>query len=79
VNQAVRDILDRIEQLPAEDRLAFEDQIARQAEAEWQREVEDARRLAHGKGIDQEVMGRAIERVRHGQGRSPSTSIPPAP
>jgi hypothetical protein len=66
VSEAVHDILERIQRLPAEDRLLLEECLAEQAEAEWQREAEEARRLARQKGIDQAAIDRAVEKVRHG-------------
>ena len=66
MSEAVHEILDRIQRLPREERLLLEDHLAQQAEAEWQREVEEARRLAREKGIDQAAIDRAVERVRHG-------------
>jgi pimeloyl-CoA synthetase len=66
VSEAVQDILERIQRLPAEDRLVLEDLLAQQEEAEWQREAEIARRLARQKGIDQAVIDRAVEKVRYG-------------
>ena len=66
MSEAVHEILDRIQRLPAEDRLLLEDHLAREAEAEWQREAEEARRLAREKGIDQAAIDRAVEHVRRG-------------
>jgi hypothetical protein len=65
MSQAVLEILDRIQLLPAEDRLMLDEQLARISEAEWQREAEDARRLAKEKGIDQAAIDRAVEAVRY--------------
>ena len=65
MSEAVQDILDRIQRLPAEDRLLLEDYLAQQAEAEWQHEAGEARRLARQKGIDQTVIDRAIDKVRY--------------
>ena len=47
------------------DRLLLEDQLAQQAETEWRREAEEARRLAREQGIDQAAIDRAVERVRN--------------
>ena len=60
----MHEILDRIQCLPADERLLLEDHLAQQAEAEWQRKAEEARRLAREKGIDQAPIDRAVERVR---------------
>ncbi len=66
MSEAVKEILDRIQQLPADDRLLLEDYLAQQAEAEWQREADEARQLARQKGIDQAAIDRAVEKVRYG-------------
>ena len=66
MSQALQEILDRIQGLPAEERIMLEDRLAEQAEAEWQREAEDARRMAQLRGIDQSALDRAVERIRHG-------------
>ena len=65
MSEAVHEILDLIQQLPAEDRLLLEEHLAQQAEAEWQREAEEARKLARVKGIDQAAIDRAVEKVRY--------------
>ena len=66
MSEAVHEILDRIQQLPAEDRLLLEDYLAQQAEAEWRREAGEARRLACQMGLDQAAIDRAVEKIRHG-------------
>jgi hypothetical protein len=65
VSEAVREILERIQQLPAADRLELQDLLAQLAEAKWEREAEEARRLACQKGIDQAAIDRAVEKVRY--------------
>jgi hypothetical protein len=65
MSEAVREILQSIQLLPAEDRLELEQHLAQLAEAEWQREAEEARRLAQQKGIDQAAIDRAVEKVRY--------------
>jgi hypothetical protein len=65
VSEAVHEILERIQRLSAADRLLLEDYLAKEAEAEWQREAEEARRLARQKGIDQAAIDRAVEKVRY--------------
>jgi hypothetical protein len=65
MSEAVQEILQSIQLLPAEDRLELEQHLAQMAEAEWQREAEDARRLARQKGIDQAAIDRAVEKVRY--------------
>jgi len=67
MSEAVHEILDRIERLPPEDRLALEEHLARQAEADWLHEAEKARELARRKGIDQAAIDRAVEKVRYGR------------
>ncbi len=66
MSEAVHEILDRIQRLPAADRLLLEDCLAGQAEVEWQREAEEARRLAGEQGIDQAAIDRAVAKVRYG-------------
>lgn len=65
MSEAVQEILQRIQQLPQEDRLALEKHLAQLAEAEWKHEAEAARRLARQKGIDQAAIDRAVEKVRY--------------
>jgi len=65
MSEAVLDILHQIEALPEPDRLLLQEHLARQAEAEWQREAEDARRVAREKGIDQAAIDRAVEDGRY--------------
>ena len=65
MSEAVREILQSIQLLPAEDRLELEQHLAQLAEAEWQREAEEARRLAQQKGIDLAAIDRAVEKVRY--------------
>jgi hypothetical protein len=66
VSEAVREILERIQHLPAAERLELEDLLAKQAEADWQKEAEEAREWARQNGIDQAAIDRAVEKVRHG-------------
>lgn len=62
----VYEILDRIEQLPIEDRDLLDDLLAEREEREWRREAADARQKARTMGIDQEAIDRAVRAVRHG-------------
>jgi len=62
---AVQDILERIQQLPTEDRLLLERRLAEMAEAEWRREANEARQRASSIGLDQAQIDRAIEGLRH--------------
>ena len=66
MSEAVHEILERIQRLPTEDRLVLEDYLAQQAEAEWQREAEEARLRAHHMGIDQAAIDRGVEAIRYG-------------
>ncbi len=65
MSEAVHEILDRIQRLPAEDRLVLEECLAQQEEAQWRREAEEARSLARQRGIDQAAIDRAIDKIRH--------------
>ncbi len=63
---AVHRVLDRIKQLSAEDRLLLDRHLAQLEEGEWQQEAATARRIARERGIDQEAIDRAVDRVRYG-------------
>ena len=65
MSQAVQEIIERIENLPEEDRLVLDAHLARMAEAEWKREAEGARQLARQQGINQATIHQAIENVRY--------------
>ncbi len=65
MSEAVIEILNRIEQLPAEDRLILEERLAELAESEWKREAESARRIASDRGLNQAAIDKAIEEVRY--------------
>jgi hypothetical protein len=67
MSEAVHEILERIQKLPREERLALEDYLAQQAEAEWRNEAEEARMVARQKGIDQAATDRAVEKIRYGR------------
>ena len=64
---AIDEILDRIKQLPAEDRLLFDELLAQQEDQEWRAEAANARRTAQSWGIDQDAIDRAVHAVRHGE------------
>ena len=66
MSEALQEVLQRIERLPAEDRLLLENYLAQKAEAEWRCEADEARKLARQKGIDQAAIDRAVEKVRYG-------------
>lgn len=61
----VYEILDRIRQLPAEDRLLLNDLLAEQEAVEWREEAAAARQVAREKGIGQAAIDRAVHAVRH--------------
>ena len=65
MSEAVQEILQRIEQLPEEDRLVREERLAEIAEAEWKHEAEAARRIARERGIDQATIDQAVDDVRY--------------
>lgn len=60
----VRDILDRIDQLPEEDRLLLERRMMERNETQWRRETLAARDDAQRRGINDAAIERAIEEVR---------------
>ncbi len=62
MSEAVQEIMERIQQLPEEDRLLLDEQLARQAEAEGKREAAAARQK---KGIDQAAIDLAVEQIRY--------------
>jgi hypothetical protein len=61
---AVQEILQRIQELPEEDRLLLEARLAEMAEDEWRRAAAEARHAARARGIDQTAIDRAIEELR---------------
>lgn len=65
MSDAVRQLLDQIEQLPEEDRVVLEERLAELAEADWKREAEQARQLARQRGIDQATIDEAIHDLRY--------------
>lgn len=66
MSSAVQDILQRIDQLPTEDRRELETLLAQKTEAEWRHAAIEARLAARERGIDQAAIDRAVEKVRHG-------------
>ena len=56
----VNEILDRISQLPEEDRLLFDELLAQREDQEWREEAASARRVAQNRGIDQGAIDRAV-------------------
>jgi hypothetical protein len=64
-NVLVQEILDKIERLSEEERLYLTRRLTEASETEWKREADDARRIAHEKGIDQTAIDRAVEEARY--------------
>lgn len=62
---AVMDILQKIQQLSEEERLLLDKKLSELAEAEWQFESEQARRIAQAKGLDQTAIDETIQKVRY--------------
>ena len=65
MSEAVQEILQRIEQLPEDDRLILKERLAAIAEADWKHEAEAARRIARDRGIDQATIDKAVNDVRY--------------
>jgi hypothetical protein len=64
---AVDELLDRINQLPEDDRELLDRRLAEQEEAEWRCETEKAREEARKRGLDQEAIDRAVHAERCGE------------
>ncbi|MCP5119263.1 MAG: hypothetical protein GY953_51330 [bacterium] len=62
---AVHQVFDRIKRMSAEDRILLDRLLARLGEEEWRREAESARRMARERGVDQEAIDRAVDRIRY--------------
>ena len=65
MSEAVYDILQRIQELPEEDRLLLAARLAELDEAEWKREAENARRIAREQGLDQAAIDQVIHDMRY--------------
>jgi hypothetical protein len=63
----IAEILERIRQLPEEDRLLFDELLAQQEDQEWREEAAKARTTAQNRGIEQSAIDRAVHAVRHGE------------
>ena len=61
---AVQEILERIRQLPADERVLLEERLAELSEVEWRQEAADARNRARGIGLDQAKIDQAIDELR---------------
>jgi hypothetical protein len=60
-------VLELIERMPDEDRLALEMRLSQRLEAEWSDAVAENQRIAHDRGITDETIERAIHRRRYGE------------
>ena len=60
-------VLELIEQMPEQDRLALEMRLSQRLEAEWDQAVAENRRIALDRGITDETIERAIHRRRYGE------------
>jgi hypothetical protein len=65
----VHEILERIEQLSAEDRRALDELLSWREEREWREEAARARRAARKKGIGQCTIDQAVLAARRGASR----------
>jgi hypothetical protein len=65
MSEAVYEILQRIQELPEEDRLLLAARLAELDEAEWKREAENARRIAREQGLDQVAIDQVIHDMRY--------------
>ncbi len=65
MSEAVYDILQRIQELPEEDRLLLAARLAELDEAEWKREAENARRIAREQSLDQAAIDQVIHDMRY--------------
>ena len=66
-NPTVDYVLELIEQMPQEDRLALEMRLSQRLEADWAEAVAENRRVAEDRGITDETIDRAIHRRRYGE------------
>ena len=62
----VQRILELIDRLSEDDRKLLEERLAQRVETAWLEEVEDARREAEERGIDQDAIDQVIEKRRYG-------------
>lgn len=62
----VQRILELIDRLSEDDRELLEERLAHRVETAWLEEVEDARRKAEERGIDQDAIDLAIRTHRYG-------------
>ena len=64
--EAVRELVDRVKQLPEDERQLFDELLVQLEDQEWRQESEEARRLARDRGIDQGAIDRAVADIRYG-------------
>ncbi len=62
----VQRILELIDRLSEDDRKLLEERLAQRVETAWLEEVEDARREAEERGIDQDAIDQVIQKRRYG-------------
>ena len=67
IHPTVDYVLELIEQMPEEDRLALEKRLSERLDAEWDAAVAENRRLAQERGITEDTIDRAIHRRRYGE------------
>jgi hypothetical protein len=60
-------VLELIEQMPENDRLALEMRLSQRLESEWNQAVAENRRIALDRGITDQTIQRAIHRRRYGE------------
>ena len=80
MSDAVHEILQRIQELPEDDRLLLEERLTEIAEAEWKCEAVHARRIARDRGLDQAAIDQAIHdllrwHAREKKGRKADPSL----
>jgi len=63
---AVYEIVDRIKQLPVEDRQLLEELLAELEDESWKQEASKARQQARERHLDQAAIDQAVHRVRYG-------------
>ncbi|MEX2142216.1 MAG: hypothetical protein WD894_23310 [Pirellulales bacterium] len=60
-------VLELIDQMPEEERLALEVRLSQRLDAEWDQAVAENRRMAEDRGITEETIDRAIRKRRYGE------------
>ena len=67
IHPTVDYVLELIERMPEEDRLALEKRLSERLEPEWDAAVAENRRLAQERGITEDTIDRAIQQRRYGE------------